>query len=335
MSLPPPSSGAYWKDYQIDTPTFELTPVEKPDMSPFLVHMTGKISIEHILKGDGSPTPLPPNYGYLSASIPEYDQGIFNASVVCFSESPTFALDFFRYRSFRRWQDDQRFGIGFKKGALIQLGVRPVVYIDEAIRGSFIHLYKLVVEGNIPISNDAQIEAHARTILTNLYPFLFPLLEDRPEQGFMWEREWRYPNPAGLSFPLDSIAVICSPDDEEEKIMKLLGELATEIQFVNTWREYDEVTNYLYHQQGKWLIPAERVKQAEGIEEAIGYLSQVSQRYEVAINSLSAFDDFISNLSAQKDALEKERASLQGELDKTAKQISTLQTELEINKRGG
>jgi hypothetical protein len=123
MSLPPPGSGARWKDYEIDTPTFRLMPIEKPDMSPFLVHMTGKNQILSILKGDGAPLNILNGHGYLKANVPANGGAGYDAKVVCFTESPTFALDFFRYRSFPRWQADQRFGIGFDKSKMVVKGV--------------------------------------------------------------------------------------------------------------------------------------------------------------------------------------------------------------------
>ena len=104
MPLPPPSSGAYWKNYEINTPTFQLTPIEKPDMSPFLVHMTGKEQIIHILRGQNAPEKLEDGYGFLKAAVPKQSTGGYTAEVVCFTDSPTFALDFFRYRSFQRWK---------------------------------------------------------------------------------------------------------------------------------------------------------------------------------------------------------------------------------------
>ena len=46
------SAGTPWHDCKITTPTFSLTPVEKPDASPFLIHMTGRDSLVNILKGE-------------------------------------------------------------------------------------------------------------------------------------------------------------------------------------------------------------------------------------------------------------------------------------------
>ena len=48
---------ADWLIYHIATPSLSLTPVEKPDTSPYLIHMTGKAEIASILRGEGAATP--------------------------------------------------------------------------------------------------------------------------------------------------------------------------------------------------------------------------------------------------------------------------------------
>ncbi|MDR2972620.1 MAG: hypothetical protein LBU83_11955, partial [Bacteroidales bacterium] len=52
-ALPGPRSGIRlkWTHYQNTTPTFELTSIEKPDLSPFLTYMTGKNTLIRILRG--------------------------------------------------------------------------------------------------------------------------------------------------------------------------------------------------------------------------------------------------------------------------------------------
>jgi hypothetical protein len=106
MALPPYSPEVRWTDFKIDTPTFRLSPVEKPDLSPFLFHMTGRQEIKSILSPDI--VNFPKDNGFLLSSVPEAqaEDRNYDAEVVCLTESPTFCLDFFRYRSFRRWQRD-------------------------------------------------------------------------------------------------------------------------------------------------------------------------------------------------------------------------------------
>jgi hypothetical protein len=151
----------------------------------------------------------------------------------------------------------------------------------------------------------------------------------------MWEREWRYPNPAGFAFPYSSIEVVCCPDEERNAIQNILGAYSNQIQFVNTWREYDEVTNFLRNQQQKWQVPIQRVAQSAGLEEKLSWLTEVSQQYEIAINSLSSYDEFISGLSTQKPSLEKERTTLSAELGKLKEEIGIVQNEIKKKKSGG
>ena len=72
MSLKGPNSGIRWKDYQITTPTFHLSSIEKPDFSPFLIHMTGRNQLLNILRGENAPedVQIPENNGFLKSSIP-------------------------------------------------------------------------------------------------------------------------------------------------------------------------------------------------------------------------------------------------------------------------
>lgn len=329
MPLPPPGQNVRWKDYEITTPTFDLTPVEKPDMSPFLVHMTGKQAIASILRGDGASDPVPSEHGFIRASISDFSQSPYTSPVVCFTESPTFALDFFRYRKFRRWQDDQRFGIGFKKSCLVQQGVRPVVYVDENITKNFVRLYKRAIEEqNLPIA-DPDVQSLISEILANLYPLLFPLLENLPQQGFMWEREWRYSKAEGFIFPYSSIAVICCPDDERNTIKQILGHYADQIQFVNTWREYNDVTAFLKRQQQQWQQQQQQWQQSpapqeqpENSAETIERLNHLAIQYRTAINTLSSYQELIADLNQQQASITQEIANLSAEL-------ATLETEIQ------
>jgi len=245
--LPPPGPGVYWKRYEITTPTFRLSPVEKPDFSPFLIHMTGKQSLIDILKGNNTEAgvTLEPETGFLKASIPDYNlESCYNSKVVCFTESPIHALDFFRYKNFRRWKRDQRFGIGFSKERLFQFGARPIVCTDTKANSGLLYLCNMAESGHV-FSEVSVEDLYIKETLKKIKPLLFPMLEYTKDQGFMWEREWRYPDENGLIFRYSSISIICCPTEEKAEILDILGDHADNIIIIESWKEYDEVTNYL------------------------------------------------------------------------------------------
>ena len=328
MSLPPPHGNVYWKDYEINTPTLELTPVEKPDMSPFLVHMTGQGAILSILKGENIPESVeavPQGCGYLRASVPVYDHGHFDVPVVCFTESPTFALDFFRYRSFQRWSADQRYGIGFSKTGLVNAGVRPVVYVEDAVRQAIRALFNYSQKNRGSFSSDSEIHDHLNTIVARLHPLLFPLLEGHPRQGFMWEREWRYFDPNGFVFDYGDIRVICCPDSEEAEIRQILGDTAESVDFIRAWREYDDITNYLRRQQPVWQAQSRNVQMAQTPDEEAPRLLDLIQQYKVARNSLKSYEEFVSHLSGEMERISKEKNFLAQRIDELEKRLKEVE----------
>lgn len=334
MPLPPPSGSIRWKDYEIDTPTFRLTPIEKPDMSPFLVHMTGKDEIMGILQGENAAEHIEDGNGYLRAGVPEHSQGTYEAEVVCFTDSPTFALDFFRYRSFRRWSNDQRFGIGFDKATLVDQGVRPAIYADNELVGSIIHLYNQMIEEDERLSEDGLINHHLIQMLKNTYPLLFPLLEHEPRQGYMWEREWRYPHAQGLVFRHGDVRIICCPESEEDEIREVLGHAADRIGFIRAWREYDDVTDYLRRQQPIWREQSETLEQAQTHDERIQHLRDLIQQYVIALNSLSSYQDLILRLSAEEGKIKKEQETIVDQLSILQAQLKELEEKKAQEEKG-
>lgn len=336
MTLPPPSrlSWSDWKrNYKVTTPTFQLTAVEKPDMSPFLVHMTGKDAIHSILNGKKATQPIPYGAGYLKANVPEYDQSVIQAPVVCFTESPTFALDFFRYRSFDRWKADQRYGIGFDKTIMAEVGVRPVVYVDESLRKNLIYLAKRLKENNGTFANEVRLNDVLIDTLTSLLPIAFPLLEDRKEQGFIWEREWRHPNPEGFVFSHQAIKIICCPEREEPKIREILGDVADEIQFIRAWREYDDVTSYLTRQKPVWQAQAARYKKAATLQEAASRLRMLIRQQRTAYNSLESYSEYIEYLGREMRRATEEQNLLAREISELEKELKSVEAELKKQKQ--
>ena len=340
MPLPTPDeiSWSDWsKYYKINTPTFRLAPVEKPDMSPFLVHMTGKQAIIKILLGNGAPKDLPSGYGYLQANVPEYNsKGTFDAKVVCFTESPTFALDFFRYRSIERWKADQRFGIGFDKSALVALGARPVIYVEDDVMKTINFLYHRINDDGIQISPDKELNAKVNFILEKMYPLLYPLLENHPSQGFMWEREWRYPDPNGFIFDYQAIRVICCPRDEEDGIREILGGVADQITFVRTWQEYDDVTSYLRRQEAAWRsqeLLYEESQTAE-LEEQKQHLHRLIEQYSLAYHSLASYETFIATVSKEYDRLREQKEHIRQRIDELREQLDSIEGQIKENSSG-
>jgi hypothetical protein len=286
-----PSSGITWKDYRNLTPTFDLTPVEKPDFSPFLIHMTGKNSLVSILKGEsaGDDLQIPENHGYLKAVIPVGDsRSYYNSEVVCFTESPIFALDFFRYRSFRRWNTDQQFGIGFSKSELLNMrDARPVIYLDTQTNRQLLALCNKIIDRQYKLINEEGEVLDYVELFQKIKPLLFPLLERTPIQGFMWEREWRCTDKQGVTFPYDAIKIICCPNNERAEIEEILGrEYLSSIEIVESWREYDDVTEYLKKRRN--LINDRVLANLENIKN-LGTLTDLKYKNERTINTLNAY----------------------------------------------
>jgi hypothetical protein len=331
MSLPPPTrSGVYWKDYEIATPTFQLTPIEKPDMSPFLIHMTGPNQLVNILKGQGSDPQVPLGHGYLQANVPSHSQKSYDAKVVCFTESPTFALDFFRYRKFDRWRNDMRFGIGFDKSALISDGARPVAYFSDDITAKIISLYHTLKQQGAEILGDTSVSSSVFQLINEIYPLIFPLLETNSAQGFMWEREWRIPYPTGFSFSYSDIRVICCPDNEEPQLRSELGGNESHITFVRTWKEYDDITDYLQRQQSIWRMSSQNSNNQLSRNAKIRQMKTQVQQYNIAINSLDAYKEFMDRIYSELTKLNYEREQLMLKREELQTEIEQLEKDSDL-----
>lgn len=329
MNLPSPNGSIRWKNFRNSTPTFDLTPVEKPDFSPFLIHMTGKNSLVNILKGNNCPEDTKEGQGYLKAVIPNFEgqEALYTSEVVCFTEAPIFSLDFFRYRSFRRWADDQQYGIGFSKTSLIKhRNVRPVIYLDTKSNSEMLKLSNKVLKENYKIvDNDGAVQDY-NELFKNIRPLLFPLLENTPLQGFMWEREWRCPDNKGMTFFLHSIKVICCPKEERKEIEEILGDLVNQIEIVESWKEYDDITNYLKNRNKKINTDAlNRIKEIDDINKLLELKSQNEQTLNTLYAHYSVFKETVNSLEEKNiDKVINDLKQKSKEIDKRVKYVKKL-----------
>lgn len=303
MALPPPSDkSVYWKDYEIDTPAFRLSPLEKPDMSPYLVHMTGKQAIHGILVAGKA------GQGKINAAIPSQTKSKwYEAPVVCFTESTLFAVDAFRYIKFDRWKQDLRYGLCFSKERLAERGVRPVLYAGSAL----VTEIKALKDTAGAIQPTQQQEQVAK-VLNAVVPLMNSLMEYEQRQGFIWEREWRHPDPEGLSFSYADIEIICCPDEERDAIAQLLGEHAQRIKFVSSWDQYDDVVSFLKSRAESWksqVIPDE------------GDLAKRLREAKQERSKLAAYKAYAERLLAEMALIEECSVALETKIELLSAEI--------------
>lgn len=320
---------------RILTPTFQLTPVEKPDSSPFLIHVTKKKSLVDILNGKNLPEgrELPEKCGFIKSTIPLYgSEKFYDSPVVCFTESPVFAIDFFRFRSYRRMAEGQQFGIGFSKQKLIQIGkVRPVLYLDTSTNSQLLSLCKKAAKPETKFSKDENENNRIKSLLSKIKPLLFPLLETEPLQGFIWEREWRYPHDDGLIFSYSSVKIICCPRDERDAIVDILGEQSKEIDIIESWKEYEEVTNYLKMRQQDFNADAldniDAITKVEDLrnlknknDQMLNLLREYYNSYKEAINRIES-----QNISKIIERMEDKSKQLNDKMKVVSKEQTRVQ----------
>lgn len=333
-----------WEQVKNDTPTFRLTPVEKPDMSPFLFHMTGPNAIKGILSERKDQTK-----GFLRSEIPEKQNNRYKSPVVCFTESPIFCLDFFRFRSEDRWKNNQQYGLGFSKEQLIkEYDVRPVIYLENELNSLLNDLYNYLCYGAREplvitcsnsqdsrvkrIFNGRSINEKIQRCIKKIYPLLFPLLENKIMQGFMWEREWRYPYDNGFEFNYSDIKIICCPKSEKKEIQDIFAESnfdSKNIVFIDSWNEYKAITDFLKQQESMLEIKSQEDLQAENFAiENVDELERYSEKIEILIErcqeKLKVYHDSLLRL-------EEERFYLETYIIERSKELKAIKKEVRAN----
>lgn len=289
------SEKEYWDNYHIATKTFNLESIEKPDMSRYLIHLTGKGELLSIIKGKSGSNEI----GYIKPSTPHYDRRENTNEVVCFSESPIYALDFFRLKSKSRWERNHMYGIGFFKQDLISCGVRPIIHSDKELNKAINHLHHVIADGELDLDPLGEYFSNKiRYVISEIYNLNFPLMEDHKYQGFSWEKEWRMSNGDGLEFDHSLIKIICCPEDEITEIQTALGNNADKVQFYSNWSEYNEVTDFLRRRRSHLeLSGLNRISQTKKIEE----LQYLKSKTQITIHNLEKYLNTTQTLSNRMD----------------------------------
>ncbi|KAA1152091.1 MULTISPECIES: hypothetical protein [Pseudoalteromonas] len=269
---------------------FEIDPVTKPDMSNYLIHMTDEQSFNSILKSGGSNSK-----GLIKALIPKgANKDSFSHEIACFTETPIHAIGAFLEISKRRSNEKMVYGIGFKKTLMVELGVRPTLYLDGTKLANFFELKKI-----------ESLDEKTRSFLDSLSPLIHPLGENAKRQGFTWEREWRYTDKHGFSFSYEEIEVICCPKESQELIKLELGEYAKDIKFVDTSSKYQEITQFISYSNERALIE-EGLCNSDNQEE----LDEFLDSFDLYVEQLTLHKEYLVQLQTQLIAVEEELGNL-------------------------
>jgi hypothetical protein len=171
---------------------------------------------------------------------------------------------------------------------------------------------------------DKATEGRLVALISNLYPLITPLLEGTANQGFMWEREWRYSNneEAGLIFPHSAIKIICCPEKEEQGIREILREHAHKTQFVRSWKEYNEVTAYLKRRKSE--MPTIKREAFDNDTDFLSALEESIEPYINTLHSVSAYQEFIDAVGEKKNSADEGMAELDRDMQAIIQKIRKL-----------
>lgn len=291
-----------WNNYKVTKKSLNLSPVEKPDMSPFLIHMTGKDQILEILSSSEYD-----DHGLIRAEVPSQSRSEwYEKKIVCFTESVLHSIDSFRYIAINRFKSNLFYGIGFSKEKLaLYEKVRPALYIDNITIRALKNLEETLPDSLEEYSSE---NIKLKKLLDKLMPLITPVFQDEYRQGFTWEREWRYYNKddKGFEFSYEEIEIICCPENEKGQIQEKLGDHASRIQFVNTWGEYNEVIEFLKSREFNYEYGSGRTE-ADKLR---------SKKIEVTRNKnqLDAYQAYAESLAKRIDELKRISEEYQEEI---------------------
>jgi len=267
---------------------FEIEPKLKPDMSRFLIHMTGKDSIKSILNGGRHK-----KEGLIRSQVPKGSKSEnFNYKISCFTETPIFALGGFIAISKRRNAENMQYGVGFRKSYMVEHNVRPTIYLDNEVLGQ---LFKVA---------DTDASDGVNVLLDTLRSLAHPLGEKIPLQGFTWEREWRCIDDTGFYFDYDAIEVICCPKGEQIELSSILGGHSDRILFVDSWAQYKEHTKHIKHTDIK-----EKISDALSSQDEFE-IDEFLDNYEDHVSSLNSYKQYLISLQKNVDEIDEKLKEL-------------------------
>lgn len=263
---------------------FEIEPKLKPDMSRYLIHMTGKSAIKNILTGGKTD-----KEGFIKAQNPNGSTSSnFTHKIACFTETPIFALVGFVAISERRREQNMHYGIGFRKSYMVKHNVRPTIYLDNDVLGKLFTI------------SDASEDVQVSSLVDSIKSLAHPLGEKTYRQGFTWEREWRYVDDSGFYFDFDAIEVICCPKEEQLELQLILGGFSEKIQFVDSWAQYKSHTAHIKHSEIKGRIE-------QGLTSHDEFeIDDFLENYEENLESLKAYKDYVVSLKNNVDDIERQ-----------------------------
>lgn len=306
-----------WNNYKITKRPLALSPIEKPDMSPFLVHMTSKESLINILKHEHFD-----GMGSIKAQVPDSSKSDwYDKKVVCFTETVLHAIDSFRYISLSRHQSNLFYGLGFSKEKLaFKRDVKPALYMDPRLIGK---VSKYYIEINKAEGESENIEL--KLLFDDFVPYITPAFQTINKQGFTWEREWRYSKSDSFDFDYSEIKIICCPEEDIEEIQNIIGENANQIKFVSTWSEYNEVKDFMESRKENFSI-------GNYTQENLSVLQTKRSKILRVKNQLNSYKDYALKLAEQITSLEEYIENFESEISKLDNQIEVLSQDIKISK---
>jgi len=203
--------------------------------------------------------------------------------------------------------------------------------LDSSTNSDLLQFCNNIINDQYTVTDNGGIVKDKKELFSRIKPLLFPLLEETTLQGFMWEREWRCPDEGGMTFSHKAVKIICCPAGERDEIIEVLGEQAADIEIVESWKEYDDVTNYLKRRQRE--TKTEVLSKISEIKD-FKTLNELKTHNERTLNTLegyySVFKETVSSLEGNNiNGMIEEMKAKSKEIDTQIKAIFEERTKKE------